>query len=154
MNMGHYLLRQYFIIYDLTHGDLLQIFDFLLMSKINDIGDVYTIFKGQYDRGLDLHMLGYLLWRLLCQNVGINVLKFICNVGELRQSHTLRDLELNGMELLFNNLALRFSLYELKFSPCQILLFSYLRILFIFFTLYLDRNSRINWLWICKLANS
>jgi hypothetical protein len=61
MNMGHYLLRQYFIIYDLTHGDLLQIFDFLLMSKINDIGDVYTIFKGQYDRGLDLHMLGYLL---------------------------------------------------------------------------------------------
>lgn len=61
MNMVHYLLIQYFIIYDQVHEDLLQIFDFLLMYMINDINDIYILFKDLYDLILDLHMLVYLL---------------------------------------------------------------------------------------------
>lgn len=61
MNMVHYLLIQYFIIYDQVHEDLLQIFDFLLMYMINDINDIYILFRDLYDLILDLHMLVYLL---------------------------------------------------------------------------------------------
>lgn len=61
MNMVHYLLIQYFIIYGQVHEDLLQIFDFLLMYMINDINDIYILFRDLYDLILDLHMLVYLL---------------------------------------------------------------------------------------------
>lgn len=47
-------------------------------------------------------------------------------MGGPKQSHNLHDLGLNEMVLLFHNLGLRFSLYELGFNPYQILLFFYL----------------------------
>lgn len=60
MNMVHYQPIQHLIMNDLELVNLLHIFDFLLMNKINDISDVVQHDLDQYDRLLDQHKLEYL----------------------------------------------------------------------------------------------
>ena len=60
MNMVHYQLIQHLIMNGLELVNLLHIFDFLLMNKINDIDDVVQHDLDQYDQLLDQHKLVYL----------------------------------------------------------------------------------------------
>lgn len=122
------------------------------MNNFIDTVDVVLLYEGQYDPEWDQRMIGYLLWILLYQNVNLNVLIFICNVVELRQNRNLLCLGMIGKVLLFHNLQLLPSLYELMFHPCQRRSSFGLNIRL--FTLILYRKSRIYRFWTSKLART